>query len=278
MVKKLVGKDLMEAFIKIAPYIKELIRDDIAYAITDNEKFLVYIPNDSFDSGMRSGMKFKEGTSCDMAIKNRRKMVMDYPKSTYGIPYKAISLPFFDEEDNIIGSIAVSTLYEKQDKLNEYLTNFSEAFTSVNAHVNEINLASQGLAKISEKLSLASNETKDNLGQTDEIIEMIRHIADQTKLLGLNAAIEAARAGEHGRGFAVVAEEIRRLSEQSNTSARQAADTLKQIVSRMDAIENDAQETSAVSEEQAASTQEITASMRELTDQLESLAVLAKEL
>ena len=72
-----------------------------------------------------------------------------------------------------------------------------------------------------DEISVLIKETNANATEISEAIDMIKAISNQTNLLALNASIEAARAGEMGRGFAVVAEEIRKLAEQTTTSATQ---------------------------------------------------------
>lgn len=48
-------------------------------------------------------------------------------------------------------------------------------------------------------------------------------------MLGLNASIEVARAGEMGKGFDVVEKEIRKLSNETSTSAEKIRETINDI-------------------------------------------------
>lgn len=85
---------------------------------------------------------------------------------------------------------------------------------------------------IQDKVAAAA-DTVHNLGerssQIDGIVKIITTIAQQTNLLALNAGIEAARAGEQGKGFAVVATEVRKLAEQSSSSADQIRELLEEM-------------------------------------------------
>ncbi|WP_209368524.1 MULTISPECIES: methyl-accepting chemotaxis protein [Priestia] len=114
-------------------------------------------------------------------------------------------------------------------KVQKSMNRASEHASTGNVAVKEV---TNQMNKIYESVKISTSEVKgleDRSTEIGRIIDTITRIAEQTNLLALNAAIEAARAGEHGKGFAVVAGEVRKLAEESKTSAIQISHLLKEI-------------------------------------------------
>lgn len=135
-------------------------------------------------------------------------------------------------------------------KINENLLEMSNETKDINASVDEIknqtvavqdsskimndkiksmqdssHKMDEGISAISKRIETV-NTTVDKVSN---IVSVIEEISSETNLLSLNASIEAARAGDVGKGFAVVAQEIRVLSDNTNTEL----ENIKQIISSL---------------------------------------------
>jgi len=106
---------------------------------------------------------------------------------------------------------------------------------------------------------------KDITIEINSILDAIKAIADQTKMLGLNAAIEAARAGDIGRGFGVVATEIRKLSQNSKDTTIKISELTKKIQDSVDRTVETSKSTLQTTEQQTSAIQETTANLQEIT-------------
>jgi ABC-type transport system substrate-binding protein len=93
--------------------------------------------------------------------------------------------------------------------------------------MNEIEMAVKDAKEVVNDLNTKS-------AHINEMLAIIKDIANHTNLLSLNASIEAARAGEAGKGFAVVAEEVKKLAQRSAESAGQISNTIDEINQSID--------------------------------------------
>lgn len=107
------------------------------------------------------------------------------------------------------------------------------------------------------------------------IVKVISGVAEQTRLLSLNASIEAARAGDAGRGFAVVAEEVKLLAEKTAASAHDIASIVKENEQQTERAVQKADSTEAIISEQNEALEKAVLSFNEIS---ESMEVLVKKI
>jgi len=156
------------------------------------------------------------------------------------------------------------------DTLNDGLHQISATMEELAASASDIN-ANQ--ARLNDEIKNVNTVT----GKINEVMDFIKDIADETRLLGLNAAIEAARAGEAGLGFGVVAQEIRKLSADSKETVGRIKDLTTIIKNSVDKTVSMGSETTSTIGQQAAAIEEVTASIEEITSLTEQLNDLANE-
>jgi len=98
--------------------------------------------------------------------------------------------------------------------------------------IEKINLIKDQMESISETVVSLSEHSQ----QIGAIIATVQDIADQSKLLAVNASIEAARAGDYGKGFTVVAQEIKSLADQSKQATERIRGILEDTQKRVGAV------------------------------------------
>jgi len=159
----------------------------------------------------------------------------------------------------------IENLHQQAQVLAENADNLNENTKQIRESMEQLAGEADQLARSGQELSSTAKEASSAVLKTNDMLKFIQDIANKTNIIGLNAAIEAARVGEAGRGFTVVAEEIRKLAENSSTSAQQISEITENIVQYMDNISSGVSSTGETAQNQAAATQQVLAALEGMT-------------
>lgn len=142
------------------------------------------------------------------------------------------------------------------------------------------------VADLSVRMVKDLDDVQQRAQAIDGFLRDVETLADQTKLLALNADIEAARAGDAGRGFAVVANEVRRLSQRSHVFSQEIRKHLKAVSNGLNRTYGNMQALTAEDMEHALTLKrevvELTESLegknREVADTVGDINVISREI
>lgn len=118
----------------------------------------------------------------------------------------------------------------------------------------------------------------EQMQRIGDITASVNEIAEQTKLLALNASIEAARAGEGGRGFAVVATQVRELANQSKEAAGRIEQLISDTQKSMQSVAGKIEDGSRLSIDSAETSRQVALAFEEIARAIEQTTEAMKQI
>lgn len=272
---------IARAFPYIAPMLSEMFPEGAFIYMTGRNHISHRQSSAQFDiADLALRSPLQSDSIAAEVLKTQKPIARELDQSVYGVPTLMMSYPIFEKangKEKITGTFGIALPKLASHKLRDMSNNLYQAMQSIAEVVQQLAHSAGEVAINSQKADEGTAQIFTMSNNISEITAFIKKIADETKMLGLNAAIEAARAGDIGKGFSVVAGEIRKLSDESQETVAQIKNLTESINSKVDENMSVSQVLMKSSEEQAAATEELNASVQQMlafAEEIESISKL----
>lgn len=268
-------------FSSFAPLLSEMFPEGAFLYMTDLQKVFSRQTSEKFDvSFWEVGYELQSTDIAFQVIQSKRSIIKELDATRFGVPVTVATFPLFDEEDKneIVATLGIITPKHTASILREMSQNLESGLSGITLAIEQLTVSATQIHTNEQTLNHDIKEVIVISDEINKVSSFIKEIADETNMLGLNAAIEAARAGEMGRGFSVVAEEIRKLSEQSKGTVPQIIGLTNTIKQKVETVSKNSSDSLNSTQEQAAAAEEINASIEEISSLSEELSRIAQSL
>jgi Mg2+ and Co2+ transporter CorA len=270
--------DILECFFHSINQFPKFFEDEISFILTDREKVLKCIESEHMKKFIEEGERIPKDDILNKAMNSGKIQTITTDKASTGFSIRVVGIPIIDKKGNIVGAVSYGRSLKNSDDIlqsSQLLVSIMKSLSSKSEVITE---------KINEVTSLNNNVLSDientlqYVNKTDDIVKFVSKIANQTRLLGLNASIEAARVGDAGKGFGVVASEIKKLANSSAESLIEIKDVINSIQESIKEIQGITINTVNVSKEQNEAISKIVESVSKLNETSVKLENLSKKL
>ena len=154
-----------------------------------------------------------------------------------------------------------------RDNTHEILSSSQNVTNDMNDSIEAVTQSSTRIQTINDRVQ----DFKGKIGKIEEIVDLVKKVANQSNLLALNASVEAARAGESGKGFAVVADQVRQLSINTAESAEDIVKYVSELKTNIDELATAMEETTQSLGEGSKKVEMSLAALEQMNGQMDSI-------
>ncbi|MCT4620463.1 MAG: methyl-accepting chemotaxis protein [Marinisporobacter sp.] len=254
---------IINSFDDLVMYLSYFFKDEVVFTISNTKIFLKVVNSKDIDLGTKVGDPIPVGCSAYECLKTGKIVSTIVPKHVFGTELEVRGIPIKSNNGNIIGTLNVGRKAWKNDIL-EITRNLASAMEEISVTENSACNNIQTIVDYNGKISSKADKMNEKAQEIDDVLKIIKDIANKTNVLGLNATIEAVRAGKAGNGFNVVAEEIRKLSHKSSEAIKKITNTLEYIKYSIEDIDYNINDINSSLKEHAVATEQIAATIEEI--------------
>lgn len=152
--------------------------------------------------------------------------------------------------------------------MNRQINSISNTSNTIENELKYIYSSVSEVNSITSSLLNCAQTSSEYILKTNEIINFVNRISQQTKILGLNATIEAARAGENGRAFSVVASEVQKLAVNSQNYGTEISKILDRLSKEIKNINSEVDKLGVSSQNQINASNKVSAAVKRLVEEV----------